>query len=450
MKWGVLILLLALIPSVYAECCTTNLLTSDSCDENNLLHEGKCTSSEVFVLEYNPLVKKYSLIKTFEDGNEFLKIGETKLNAKIMKSITLIPNSNEKLLVDLENKTLFFNGMENNATGFLTRYGVRADKLGNIDIPPNAYVAKVDVTVRNNKTSIDIKQGTKKDISLTTNELNSLKDTYFRYNSNSTFNGVERLSLSNLYLDSGSFYGSKPEPFIEAEKASYLLMFKDDLYLPNLSSASPFKISFLDKDTYVYEISPPDKVLLSLDKKINFRRDGEDFDDEWDWTVSADTQRLTLGVNAKNIKLPSGCIEFPLSFAKVCPRQINKSEVTQLNVSIKKISLNNLTADVMEINSNKLIPIMPNKMLTKIFLVNDVGYRKLILTEEVKAVANISNKTEQTNQTNESQLPIILKPKFSLKKHLTLNNLKLALYIIFFIVGIITLKRYIKKQMQEQ
>ena len=449
MKWGVLILLLALIPSVYAECCTTTLLTSDFCDETNLLHQGKCTSNEVFVLEYNPLVKKYSLIKTFEDGNEFLKIGETKLNAKILKSITLTPNSNERLQLDLQNKTIFFNGMENNATGFLTRYGVRADTLGNIDIPPAAYVAKVDITVRNNKTSVDIKQGTKKDISLTNTKLNSLKDTGFVYVS-STFNAAERLSLSNLYLDSGSFYGSRPEPFIEAEKASYLFMFEDDLSLPNLSSSSPFKISFLDKDAYIYEISPPDKVLLSFDKNINFRRDGENFDNKWTWTVSSGTQRLTLGVNAKNIKLPSGCIEFPLSFATVCPRQINKSEVTQLNVSIKKISLNNLTADVMEINSNKLIHIMPNKMLTKIFLVNDVGYRKLVLAEEVKAAANISNITEETNQTNISQQPIILKPKFFLKKYLTLRNFKFILYAVFLVVGIITLRRYIKKQMQDK
>lgn len=451
MKWGVLILILALVPSVYAECCTINLLTSESCDETNLLHEGPCTSNEMFVLEYNFFANKYKLLKTFENGKEFLKIGDVKLTSNVLKSITIIPNSNEQLQLDLQNKTLFFNGIENNATGFLTRYGIRADTSGNIDIPPGAYLATVDITVKKNKTSIDIKQGNKIDISLTNAELNSLKDAYFYYGSstlNGTFNAIERLSLSNLYLDSGSFYGSKPEPFVEAEKASYLLMFRDELYITNLSSTSPFKISFLDKDAYIYEISSPDKVLLSLEKNINFRRDGDNFDDKWTWTVSASTQRFSLGLNAKNIKLPSGCIEFPLSFATVCPRKINKSEVTQLNVSIKKISFKNQTADVMEINSNRLIPILPNRMLTKIFLVNDVAYRKLVLTEE-KAVEVVPNITSEVNQTNASQQPIILKPKVSLKKYLTLKNLKVTLYVVFLIIGILILKRHLKKRIEE-
>ncbi len=437
-----LILLFALaIPAYGAECCNLNLQTKESCGNENILHQGKCTGNEAFLLEYDPINKRYILLKSFENGNEFLKLGETKLYATAKESITAIPGNNERLQLNLKNKSLVFNGVENNLTGFLTRYGVRAYTSGSIEIPTEAYVAIIDITVSNNKTSFELKQGEKKDITLTHAELDTLKDTSFKYPSqNLSFNGAERLSFNGLYADSGSFFSSKPEPFLEADRASYLLAFIDDVILTNLSASSSFNIKLLNKDAAIYEISPPDRILLSFDGKINFREDGESYDNKWKWTVSAYSQKLAIGFDAKNIR-QSGCIDIPLGYAKACARPINKSGLFLLNASLKNLTLNNKTATLIEINSDKLVYALPTRQLQKMFIADELAYRKLVLAQpdQEKTAA-----TATTNENISANISSAAQKGFKLPNLFTLKNLKILLYALFGLLFIIFLIKDIK------
>lgn len=435
---------LLVIPFSAAECCTLSLETKESCN-GNLLHQGKCTGNEAFLLGFDPIYKKYSVLKSFEDGNEFLKIAETKLYANTHEKTITALSGQEKLTLKIGNKSLLFNDLEVNSSGFLTRYGTRMFATGEIEIPYERINATIDFTVLNDKVSFSKLPGNKTDVLLTHADINSLKETTYKYKNNSNL-ARERLSFNGLYLDSGSYFSDKPEPFIEAERVSYSMEFLNEVDLSGLSSTSPFTITLLDKKAEIYEVDPPDRMLIGFDGKIQFRDDGDFYDNLWRWTVSAYSQKLVIGFDAKKVKSVAGCIQLPLGFAKACPKSINASELFVLNTTIQVLNVNNKTVSVIEINSNKLVSGNFSTQTRRMFLADGEAYKNLVLettkeaerpTEELALEEIIPE--EGAMAANESEKPMEEKPKA-----INLKIMKIVLYSLLVLL-IVLLSFRLKK-----
>ncbi len=388
-------------------------------------------------MEYDPIAKRYLLLKSFQNGNEALEINSVKILIRTVGNITLIAPNNERAMLDLNSKMAYFNEMPYNNSAFLARYGMRLYPPGKAELPKKMYEGIVDIFAQNNKTSIKITPGTKMDLSLTHNELETLKDNIVKHNNNS-YNAREELSLKGLYLDSGSFFASKPEPFIEAGRVAYWMYLADSIDWSQINSSSPFKINFLGKDASVYEVNPPSRVLLSLDSKINFRADNDKYDNLWGWTV-ATTPKLFLGLDAENIRQNVDCIETPFGYVKICPRKINLSELTYLDFSKVNATMNNLTATLIQVNSSELIHGNSSRQLVKLFAADSYAYRALVLRNEADKAS------DAVGTNDDAKAAEINSPVSKLK----LGQLKPGLYVIFAILFILLLAAFIKSRKED-
>lgn len=435
-KLVLLVFLLFAVPAYAADCCNDRLETV-SCGKD-ILHKGACTGDEAFVLEYDPIAKKYSLLKSFTNGNEALDINSVKVLVRTNGNVTFLSSNNERVMLDLNSKLAYFNDMPINGSGFLTRYGIRVYPNGKAELPKNMYEGYIDITVQNNKSFIQVKPGSKTDITLSHNELGGLKDTSYKLNNNS-YNAREVLTIKNIYFDSGSFFASKPEPFIEAEKVSYFMYFVDDVGWTELNSSTTFKISFLGKDAVIYELDPPHKILLSLDGKINFRTDNDKYDNSWTWTVTS-SPKFFLGLSASNVRQGESCIETPFGYAKICPRKINNSELVYLDFSKVNATINNLSASLIQVNSTELVRGNSSRQLLKLFIADAYAYRTLVLRNPVISVG--TNITEVV--ANETPSSKAAEPAAQKTPVLSRDQIKLGLYIAFALLLVVLLFVFIK------
>ena len=81
------------------------------------------------------------------------------------------------------------------------------------------------------------------------------------------------------------------------------------------------------------------------------------------------------------------------------------------------------------------------------FIADDVAYRKLVLYEDVK-IPEVLNETVVKNITNipeiNNAIAKVKLPQIDFKKYYSLKTLKIALYSLFILIGILVLKRMVR------
>lgn len=430
MKIGIIvILMISLMQLVAAEGCCTSLLDTGVCDGTEV-HQGPCTGNEAFILRYDAESEKYVFIKSVEDGSEFLTIAETKLFANTLENLTVLTNSDERVTLDFKTGILYFNGVEKNVTGFLTRYGVKIDTNGDIDIPFKAYEPILEIKIKDNKTKLPIKYGDKINLNYTPENTDVLKETTFIYNNNSN-KAFEDLSFEGLTIDSGSYTSNAPKLVVHAEKVTYHLRFSE-VDISEVSSSKPFGFKLLNANAEIYEIVP--QTLIGFNKKIEFLNNGDSYDDVWNWILFVFPQRLILGFSATDITSPGGCVELPVDFAKVCPRELRDENITELSVELRNVTFENNTLSMIEVYSEKPIFANTTQETKRIFIADKQAYKTFILSKtsrQEEAMENITTENITTEKPADG--------KFSGR---TVKSYAYVFIILFLIILVIVIVRY--------